>query len=133
MEDSIQSLQKIYEESPFFQHIGFEFVELSEGNVTLKLEIHDALLNTGNILHGGVYATLIDNIIGLTARSISLKSLVTVQLNVHFLAPVRTGTIYATGKVDRMGRSLISGEGEIVDENGQLLAKGSGTFKQLRE
>lgn len=132
MDESLQSLRKIYEDSPFFQHIGFEFAELEQGKVTLKLDIHEELLNTGNILHGGVYATLIDNIIGLTVRSITLQSLVTVQLNVHFLAPVQTGTIYATGKVDRMGRSLVTGEGEIVSEKGELLAKGSGTFKQIK-
>ncbi|HET7657793.1 MAG TPA: PaaI family thioesterase [Bacillales bacterium] len=131
MTASLKSLRDIYEESPFFKHFGFEFVEFTEGKVTLKLDVHHALLNTGNILHGGVYATLIDNIIGLTACSITNQPLVTVQLNVHFLASVKTGTIYATAKVDRIGRQLVTGEGEIVDEKGTLLAKGSGTFKQM--
>ncbi|HET7579198.1 MAG TPA: PaaI family thioesterase [Bacillales bacterium] len=133
MAESLVELRKTYEQSPFFQHLGFEFVELEKGNVMVKLALHRPLLNTLGMLHGGIYATMIDNIIGITVRSITGRPLVTVQLNVHYLAPVGEGTIYAKGKVDRLGHRLITGEGEIVDEQGNVLAKGSGTFKQVRK
>lgn len=133
MSESLQDLRKLYEESPFFQHLGFEFAELKEGQVTVKLVIHEALLNTLKMLHGGIYATMIDNIIGITVRSITNRPLVTVQLNVHYLSPIKEGTIFATGKVDRLGHRLVTGEGTIVDEQGNVLARGSGTFKQIRE
>lgn len=131
MLETLQDLRELYEQSPFFQHIGFEFVQLEEGNVTVKLDVHEAVLNTMRILHGGIYATMIDNIIGITVRSVTKSPLVTVQLNVHYLAPVKKGTIYSTGKIDRLGHRIVTGEGEITDENGNLLAKGSGTFKQV--
>ncbi|HEU5140141.1 MAG TPA: PaaI family thioesterase [Bacillales bacterium] len=133
MPESLQELRKMYEQSPFFQHIGFEFVELEEGKVTVKLEIHEALLNTLNMLHGGIYATMIDNMIGITVRSVTRQPLVTVQLNVQYLAPVSEGTVFSTGRIDRLGHRIVAGEGEILDKDGNVLAKGSGTFKQVRE
>ncbi|HEX7065934.1 MAG TPA: PaaI family thioesterase [Bacillales bacterium] len=133
MPESLQELREMYEESPFFQHIGFEFVELEEGKVTVKLEIHKALLNTLKMLHGGIYATMIDNIIGITVRSVTRQPLVTVQLNVHYLAPVSEGIVFSTGRIDRLGHRIVAGEGEILDKDGNVLAKGSGTFKRIRE
>ncbi|HEX6922816.1 MAG TPA: PaaI family thioesterase [Bacillales bacterium] len=132
MPESLRELRKMYEESPFFQHIGFELVELEKGNVTVKLEIHEALLNTLNMLHGGIYATMIDNIIGITVRSVTSQPLVTVQLNVHYLEPVSKGVVFSRGRIDRLGHRIVSGEGEILDQDGNVLAKGSGTFKQVR-
>lgn len=131
MSETLQDIKELYEQSPFFQHIGFEFVELAEGNVTVKLDVHEAVLNTLHMLHGGIYATMIDNIIGITARSVTKRPLVTVQLNVHYLSPVEQGTIFSRGKIDHLGHRIITGEGEIVDEQGNVLAKGSGTFKQV--
>lgn len=131
MMETLQDLRRLYEESPFFQHLGFEFVALEEGKVTVKLDVHEAVLNTIHILHGGVYAAMIDNIIGMTVRSVTKRSLVTVQLNMHYLDSVDHGTIYSTGKIDRLGHRIVTGDGEIVDENGKVLAKGSGTFKQI--
>jgi acyl-CoA thioesterase len=131
LSNPLKELRKSYEDSPFFQHIGFDFVELEEGKVTLKLDIHEALLNTLHMLHGGVYAAMIDNIIGLTARSITNRPLVTVQLYVPYLEAVKEGSVYAVAKMNRVGHSIISGEGEIIDKSGKVLAKGSGTFKQV--
>lgn len=132
MSEVLQKLKKSYERSPFFQHIGFEFVHLEAGRVKIKLRVHEALRNTQGVLHGGVHATMIDNIIGMTIRSISESSCVTIQLNTHYLAPVRDGTIFAAGKVIRHGKTIVTGEGEITDEDGHMLAKGSGTFKLIK-
>ena len=39
--------------------------------------------------------------------------------------------MFAAGRAQRAGRSLIYAEGEVVDAQGAVLAKASGTFKLI--
>ncbi|WP_257350409.1 PaaI family thioesterase [Pseudalkalibacillus decolorationis] len=125
-------IQKDFETSPFFKLLGFRFVELTEDEVILELPIEEKLLNTAGNLHGGVYATLIDNIIGLKLRSMYGQPMITVDLNVKYIAPINRGRITAKAKVFGNGRKIKMGEGEVYDQDGNLLAKGYGTFKVVK-
>jgi acyl-coenzyme A thioesterase PaaI-like protein len=74
---------------------------------------------------------MLDNIIGMTMRSIRKSSLVTVQLNIHYLSSVSKGTIYAKANICKQSGRILAGEGEITDSEGNLLSKGSGTWKSM--
>jgi acyl-coenzyme A thioesterase PaaI-like protein len=49
-------------------------------------------------------------------------------LKANFLAAA-LGPLTAEGRAQRAGRSLIFAEGDVSDQRGVTLAKGSGTFK----
>ncbi len=53
---------------------------------------------------------------------------VTAELKINFLAAATAGTISGHGRVIRQGKHLVIGEGDIVDQEGRLLARGLGTW-----
>jgi uncharacterized protein (TIGR00369 family) len=97
----------------------------------LVLEVGDGHLRSLGIVHGGVVATLLDSVMGMSAgRSAPADHyVVTAQLNVHFIRPGWNGeTLIATSKVRHSGRKTAVAEGEIKSSSGALVATGSATF-----
>lgn len=132
MEKELKMVKESFEASPFFTLIGFEVVYMEEGKVKIKLPIQEKHFNANRTLHGGVHATMLDAIMGMTIRSMTKTGCTTINLNTNYLTPSVTGEIFATGKVSKLGYRIVTAEGELIDEKGNLLAKGIGTFKLLR-
>lgn len=130
---TVEDIRKKFENNPFFSHIGFEIVQFEEGNVIIKLNIKENLLNVNGTLHGGVHATMLDNILGMVTRSVTKARVVTTNLTVHYLASMSEGEIFAEAKVLQQGYKLAFTEGEIKDSKGNVIAKGIATFKLIRD
>ncbi|WP_273852634.1 PaaI family thioesterase [Guptibacillus spartinae] len=127
------SVRNDFETSPFFNLLGFELVSITEDEVILELPVETKLLNTHGSLHGGVYATMIDNIISLKMRSMIGNPVITINLTINYIAPITSGKIIAKACIYGEGKRIKMGEGIVMDENGKLLAKGSGTFKVIKQ
>ncbi len=132
MEVTLEDVRKDFENSPFFSYIGLQIIYFEEGNVKVKLTIEESLLNTNGTLHGGVYATMLDFILGMVIRSVTKTRCVTTNLTTHYLASMSTGEIFAEAKVVQQGYKLAVVEGEIKDIKDNVIAKGIGTFKLIR-
>lgn len=130
---TVEDIREKFEENPFFMHIGFEIVRFEEGNVNIKLDVKEHLLNINGTLHGGVHATMLDYILGMVTRSVTKAKVVTTNLTVHYLSSISQGEIFAEAKVLQEGYKLAFTEGEIKDGQGNILAKGIGTFKLIRD
>lgn len=97
----------------------------------LFLDVRAGHLRTLGIAHGGVIATLLDSVMGMTANRSSPPDhyLVTAQLNVHFLRPAFEGeTLIASSEVRHAGRKTAMAQGEIQTSTGDLVATASATF-----
>lgn len=125
-------LNQLIEKNPFLNSLGVQLVKFEEGKVVIELPVAPNLINRQEVVHGGVLATMLDNIIALTIRSILDLPVSTISLNINYLANISEGKLVATAKVLQQGYRIVSGEGEITDETGKLLAKGSATFKIMR-
>ena len=117
---------------PFIEHIGVEMLEKLNGRVKLKLEPREEFLNSWGSIHGGLLMSVLDAALGSAGRSIDKNCVgaATIELKANFIAAAK-GPILAEGRAQRSGKSLIFSEGEITDEDGNTLAKGTGTFKLL--
>lgn len=116
----------------FDQLIGMQTVFTDAGQVELHLPVTPMLLNAGQLLHGGVIASLLDQAIGMSIRTKTEKRLVTVNLSVSFLASAKLGDlVIAKATTRHLGKHLATGEGEVCDSEGKLLAIATGTFKLL--
>ena len=89
------------------------------------------MCHSGGIVQGGFVTGWID-----AAMAQALMSLVGVEqtpmsleIKVSFFAPARPGKVIAKGWVERAGRSTCFVEGDLRDESGTLLAKGSSTVR----
>ncbi|SDH39132.1 uncharacterized domain 1-containing protein [Alteribacillus persepolensis] len=133
MDKNMESVAKVFTDSPFWGFMGFEIEKLQEGDVGLSLEVREELYNVNDTLHGGAYAAMLDTTMGMTARSIENAPFVTIDMNVHYLHPIKEGTIYSKGRLINRSKSLFTLEAEVFDQNHQLAAHCVGSFKLLKK
>lgn len=118
---------------PFFDHLRFD-MKIKNNEVVTILKVEEYHLNSKNTVHGGVIATMLDNVIGDSIAIAVNCSVVTINLNINYVAPVKVDSLLtATGKIIQQGYRISMAEGIIEDEKGNLIAKGIGTFKIIRE
>jgi uncharacterized protein (TIGR00369 family) len=128
-----QELKDLFSKVPFWQHVGCRIVEVGDGHSVISLEIGLQHLNGNGTVHGGVFATLLDNAMGLAARATAGRFQATTHMNVHFLQAVSEGTIYARGRVVHRTKRTVTTEARVEKEDGSLLAMSTGTFRVLKE
>ncbi len=83
--------------------------------------------------HGGVYTSLKDNAMLLSVSSLVGLRTATTQMNVHFLGPVREGRITCRSEVVHITRRTATAEGRVFDEEGNLVAIGTGSLRIFEE
>lgn len=133
MQMTLEEIRESFVQSPFFNHIGFEIIHFEEEKILVKLAVHDDLLNVNRTLHGGVHASMLDQVCGMMTRVTTKTRCATINLNINYLASSSEGDIFATAKILQKGYRIVVVEGEIFEESGQMIAKGMGTFKVIRD
>jgi uncharacterized protein (TIGR00369 family) len=128
--DVTDDLAALVADSPFYRWTGMRVAAAEPGTVALALDLGEHHANLQGFAHGGVLATLADAAMGLSVRSALEpgRRHVTIELGVHYLRAVRTGTVTATGRAVRIGREVAYAEAAITDERGTDLARASGTY-----
>ncbi len=129
---TIEEIQKEFEECPYLQHLGIEILSIETENTKIKLNVQPYLLNTKGTLHGGVYASMLDFIQKMHLRSVTQTRCVPISSTVYFTAPVKTGTVYAEASIISRGYKTAFVDGIIRSESGEIISKGTGTYKIIR-
>ena len=101
--------------------------EISENGMKIAFTVREDMTNPAKILHGGIIATMLDDIMGITVMVKHNPDLSTfystVNLHVDYLASTREGaTVIATSNVIKAGNKIANVEGRLHDSNGKLLA-----------
>jgi uncharacterized protein (TIGR00369 family) len=117
---------------PFVDLLGIELLEKADGRARLSFTPAPEHLNSWGGIHGGVVMSLLDTALSTASRSLdpACVGCTTVEMKTNFLAAA-TGQVVTTARAQRAGRSLIYAEGEVVDAQGNVLAKANGTFKLI--
>ncbi|MHA6482341.1 PaaI family thioesterase [Paenibacillus sp. strain BS8-2] len=119
-------------EKTFWGRLGCKVVEADGGKTTISLAIEPTHLNLLGIVHGGVLMSMMDNAMGLLVMlAESNERTVTANMNTHFLASARGGTLTCSSVlIHRSGRTITL-QATVVDEEGQILAWGSGAYRLI--
>ncbi|MDQ3236324.1 MAG: PaaI family thioesterase [Actinomycetota bacterium] len=117
------------EEVTFSRHIGAKVSEVEAGRADVYIDVEEVHLNGTGTLHGGVYASLIDNAMGLSVLALVGVRSATIQMDVHFLGSVSEGRIICRSEVVHRTRRTATAEAKVHDETGTLVAMGTGTFR----
>ncbi|WP_308637758.1 PaaI family thioesterase [Paenibacillus silvisoli] len=116
----------------FWGFLGCELAHAERGKAIVSLEVRPEHLNLARIVHGGVLASLLDNAMGLVViLECPGEKTVTTQLNVHYLQSAGLGEIRCEALLIHKSRRTLTMQGRIVDNKGELLAWGSGTFRRV--
>ena len=117
--------------SDFARSLGIHVAERGDGTARIVAELRPDMLNIGGTVHGGIICTLIDVAVGVACHSVdsgTRRSQATTELGVTFLRAGTAGPLSCTARIRRRGRSLATGEAEVVDGGGRLLAVGRATY-----
>jgi uncharacterized protein (TIGR00369 family) len=93
-----------------FDHIGYRTTRATDGDIVVELPVAPHVVNTNGGLQGGLLATLVDIIAGKLALEVIPPgtSVVTSDLSVRYLRPIKAGVARAKARVVHSGkRSLV--------------------------
>ena len=118
---------------PFNEMMGIRVEHWERGRSLVTVEVRQDLTNSWKVAHGGVVTALLDVALATAAHTSfdEGEGVVTLNLSVSFLSAGR-GALVAEGRLLRGGRSVAFCEGEVRSEEGEVVAKGVGTFKLRR-
>jgi acyl-CoA thioesterase len=133
----LQRAQEIAASQPLFSWLGGRIVSVSEGVCEMELPLRKEFMNDRNTLQGTVIFALLDAVTFVASRTL-VRSRAEVdfhqEMKINFIKAVREAQqiIRAKGRALHRGRSTAVVEGEVYDQNGELVAKALGTIAILR-
>ncbi|WP_186048857.1 PaaI family thioesterase [Burkholderia gladioli] len=116
--------------APWVRSLGLVPVAVSDESVTLRLPFSGELRHSGGVICGQVFMAAADTAM-LAAISVKLgefRPMTTVALNTSFMRAVRCGDLLVTARVLRMGRNLVFGEIEVLDDEGRMAVHATSTY-----
>ncbi len=129
-EEQLDHLARYFnEEVTFSRHIGAKVEDVEPGRSVIRIDVEDIHLNGAGTLHGGVYASLIDNAMGLSVLALVGVRTATIEMNVHFLGAVSGGRITCRSEVVHRTRRTATAEAKVRDAEDNLVAMGTGAFR----
>ena len=120
---------------PMARTLGIRTVTASQDEVVLALAWRPELTQPAGLLHGGAIMTLADTAGGSLSYANLPEGAIgtsTIESKTNFLAAVESGTVTATARILKAGRSVIVVETELSDDRGRLIAKVAQTQIVLR-
>jgi uncharacterized protein (TIGR00369 family) len=119
--------------APIARYFGMKLSYTDEGYAIVDLPYNPDLDHALGGVHGGVYATLLDTAGWFTAAAAHDDScwLATAEMSIHFLAPVTTTSLRATGRLLKHGKRQDVAEMYLYDAEKRLVGHATGTFVVL--
>jgi uncharacterized protein (TIGR00369 family) len=120
--------------APVAKLVGFRPTYVEDGKAVFELEAGPQHANPMGTLHGGVLCDVADAAMGVAYASTLAdgESFTTLELKINFLRPFKNGTLTATAKVVKAGRTIGLTECDVTDPEGRLIARAMSTCMTLR-
>ncbi|MEN6543057.1 PaaI family thioesterase [Parvibaculum sp.] len=121
-------------ESPAAVSLGKKVLAMDpeRGYIRASYYAGDNFLNRGGRIYGGFLAAMLDGLCGhavrLTHREPGTPQ-VTLELKTSFIGRADKGTLIGEGWVRHRGKSIAFAEAELRNEQGEIVARASATFK----
>ena len=116
--------------------LGWELVAIDpeEGTIEVAFTAGAAFLNPAGVVQGGFLAAMLDDTMGpaLVSGLEPGDFAPTTDLHVQFLRPARAGRFVGRGRVVRRGRDVAFLAGELVDQDGAVVAVATATAQIRR-
>src|SRR5664279_6633291 len=120
-------------EAPITKLLGWKFLEFDSVQQMIKVEMQarPEFINPAGFIHGGMLAAMLDETLSpaLAATLGPGEFATTLEIKVSFISPGKVGRVLGTGRIVSRGRSICFLEGQLHDDQGNLLATAMATSK----
>ena len=126
----VERISSITNQCPYFKLLSMKIRELEVGRSLLEIDLQEKHLQPFGLVHGGVFASIIDAASFWAAYSevTDDSGMTTVDLKLNYLAPAEAGKLIARGRCIKLGKTLGLAEAKVTNERGRLLAHGTSTL-----
>ena len=107
----------------FTHGLGLHVTGIGDGWAEGELTAGDGMLNPLGIVHGGVYAAMMDHVAGTAACSRG-STCRTVNYDLRYLAPAQPGLLRCRAESVRMGQQIVVMQVWVEDAQGVRCAEG---------
>jgi len=117
---------------------GLKILDWKDGDASLSVDLMPGHLNPLGLVHGGLYATMLDVALAMSGSyrpaPENLLPGLTLSLTLQYLAPLELKDGFALAKARRTGggKSIFYAEGNVLAPTGRVIATATGVFKPGR-
>ena len=104
-------------------------IEIGEGSARIRFEVDERFFHAAGAAHGSFYFKMLDDAAFYACNSlVTDRFLLTTAFNLHFTRPLREGPVVAEGRWASGRRRVYVADAQLVDQDGEVAARGTGTF-----
>jgi uncharacterized protein (TIGR00369 family) len=124
-----RGLETLYASAPINNAFASRLEIVAQGQARLEFDITETSFHAAGAAHGTIYFKMLDDAAFYAANSlVTDRFLLTTSFNLHFTKPVKTGKVIAEGKWISGRKRIYVAESRLVDEEGDEIGRGTGTF-----
>ncbi len=112
---------------PLMDWMNAKVLEVNEGTVKMQFTVEKYMLNPIGILHGGIAAAMLDELMGAAGFTIGRPTgYATINMNIDYLNSAKVGEkVIGEGVIIRAGKNIMHAEAKLFNEENKLLSKAS--------
>ena len=128
-----RALERLYASAPI-NHLFASGLEITgEGTARITFDVTDEVYHAAGAAHGTIYFKMLDDAAFYAANTMATdRFLLTTSFNLHFTKPVKLGRVVAEGRWVSGRKRVFVAESRLVDEDGDEIGRGTGTFMRSR-
>jgi len=124
-----RALERLYASAPVNRLFESRLTVEGEGRARIAFTVTDAVYHAAGAAHGTIYFKMLDDAAFYAANTlVSDRFLLTTSFNLNFTRPVREGPVTAEGRWISGRRRVLVAEAWLVDADGEMIGRGTGTF-----
>lgn len=124
-----RALEALYASAPINRLFDSSLEIIGEGRSRITFTVDERYHHAAGASHGTIYFKMLDDAAFYAANTlVSDRFLLTTSFNLHFTAPVKSGKVTAEGLWVSGRRRVLVAEAHLIDEDGEEVGRGTGTF-----
>lgn len=128
-----RALEGLYASAPVNALFRSSLQITGEGQSRIVFAVDESCYHAAGAAHGTIYFKMLDDAAFYAANTlVTDRFLLTTSFNLHFTKPVRHGEVIAEGRWISGRRRVLVAESRLIDEEGEEIGRGTGTFMRSR-
>ena len=124
-----RALESLYAAAPINRLFRSRLEIVAEGVARIHFDIDETVYHAAGAAHGTTYFKMLDDAEFYAANTlVSDRFLLTTSFNLHFTRPLKSGKVIAEGRWISGRRRVLVAEASLMDEEGEEIGRGTGTF-----